>query len=88
MKIRTSKGSEFSVNWIWGPLQGTNQIMIDFTDTRSVKEIAAELEGCDVIEREDERRKGVKEVYEGYTEVVSVIRERLTSSVRVTLEKP
>lgn len=88
MKIRTSKGNEYNINWIWGPLRGTNQVMIDMEDSRSASEIAKELEGCETIEKTDENRGGVKEVYEGYTEVVSVIRERASGTVRVTLEKP
>ena len=88
MNITTSKGSTFDVNWIWGPLLGTNQIMIDLADARTIKEIAQDFEGCEKIEKTDAKKSGVKEVYEGYTELVSVIRERVSGTVRVTLEKP
>lgn len=88
MQITTSKGMTRDINWIWGPLLGTSQIMIDFADTRSISEIAQEFEGCRTIEKTEPIRSGVKEVFEGYTEIVSVIRERATGTVRVTLEKP
>lgn len=88
MTITTSKGKTLDVNWIWGPLRGTNQVMIDFADARKIGEIAQDFEGCETIEKTDAKREGVKEVYAGYTELVSVIRERASGTVRVTLEKP
>lgn len=87
MLIKTSKGNIFNVNWVWGPLMGTRQMMIDMQDTRSVSEIAQDFEGCQTIEKTDERRDGVKEIYEGYTELVSVTLERATGTARITLEK-
>lgn len=88
MTITTSKGKTFDVNWIWGPLRGTNQVMIDLEDARKISEIAQDFEGCASIEKTDIKRDGVKEIYDGYTELVSVVRERATGTVRVTLEKP
>lgn len=87
MQITTSKGKKLDVNWIWGPLRGTNQLMIDMTDDRTIREIAQDFEGVDKITKTDERR-GVEEVYSGYTEIVGIIRERATSTVRITMEMP
>ena len=87
MKITTSKGKTFDVNWIWWPLRGTAQLMIDMEDVRTISEIALDFEGVDRIVKTDERR-GVEESYTGYTQLVGVIRERTTGTVRNTMEMP
>lgn len=88
MKITLSTGKEFNVNYIWGPLRGTNQIMIDMPDERGIEEVAADFAGVLWIVKTEERRPGITETYEGYTEIASVIRERATGTVRITLERP
>lgn len=88
MKITLSTGKTFEVNYIWGPLRGTNQIMIDMPEGRGVEEVAADFAGVASIVKTDARRPGVEERYEGYTEIASVIRERATGTVRITLERP
>lgn len=88
MKITLSTGKTFDVDYIWGPLRGTNQIMIEMTDERGLEETAQDFAGVARIERTDEKRTGVKETYEGYTELAGMVRERQTGKTRITLEKP
>ena len=87
MKITTSKGKTFDANWIWGPLRGTNQLMIDMKDGRRISEIAQDFEGVDRIVKTDERR-GVEESYTGYTQLEGIVRENATGTVRITMGMP
>lgn len=88
MEITLSTGKRFDVNYIWGPMRGTDQIMIDMPEARGVAEVAADFEGVASITKTDPRRPGVTETYAGYSEIASIVRERATGTVRITLEKP
>lgn len=86
MTIETSKGKTYAVKWIFALSHNANQILIEYADDRPLAEIAAEFDGLETITKTDTSRPGVKEVYEGFTQLAGVQR-MAAGSVRVTLEK-
>lgn len=86
MKIETNNGSTFEVEWMWGPVRTTGNVMLEMKDDRPLSQIAADLEGCETIKQEE--AKGAYRVYEGYTDLRSISRNDRTQMVQVTLAKP
>ena len=87
MKITTSKGKTFDVNWAFGPTSASGSLMIELADNRHLSEIAADFDGNSKIEKTDKTKPGVTEVYEGFTEL-AIIQRNKNGSVLVKLEKP
>lgn len=87
MKITTNKGKTFDVNWAFGPTSASGSLMIELADNRLLSEIAADFEGNSKIEKTNETKPGVTEVYEGFTEL-TIIQRNKNGSVLVKLEKP
>lgn len=87
MKITTSKGKTLDVNWAFGPTGESGSLMIEIPDNRLLSEIAADFEGGSKIEKTDKAKPGVTEVYEGFTEL-TIIQRNKNGSVFVKLEKP
>lgn len=87
MKITTNKGKTFDVNWAFGPTSASGSLMIELADNRHLSEIAADFEDNSKIEKTDKTKPGVTEVYEGFTELVAIQRNK-NGSVLVKLEKP
>ena len=83
MKITTSKGKTLDVNWAFGPTDESGSLMIELPDNRLLSEIAADFEGKNKI---DETKPGVTEVYEGFTELAAIQRNK-NGSVFVKLVK-
>lgn len=86
MKITTSKGKTLDVNWAFGPTSESESLMIELTDNRLLSEIAADFEGNSKIEKTDETKSGVTEVYEGFTKLATIQRNK-NGSVFVKLLK-
>lgn len=87
MKITTNKGKTFDVNWAFGPTSASGSLMIELADNRLLSEIAADFEGNSKIEKTNETKPGVTEVYEGFTEL-TIIQRNKNGGVLVKLEKP
>lgn len=85
MKIWTNRGQTFDVEWIWGPLLGTDQLMLEMEDSRSIEEIAQDFDGLETISRKSESEGDA--VYTGYNTLVSVIRDTAKGTARLTLER-
>lgn len=89
MKIETSKGKNFNIEFICSPLRDGSKAIIEMEDARPLAEIAADFDGLESIKKEDQRRgKGVYEVYEGFSWLIAIQRDSSSGSVRLTLEKP
>nr|DAK69571.1 MAG TPA: hypothetical protein [Caudoviricetes sp.] len=86
MKITTSKGKTLDANWAFGPTSESGSLMIEIPDNRRLSEIAADFEGNSRIEKTDETKPGVTEIYEGFTEL-AVIQRNKNGSVLVKLAK-
>lgn len=85
MKLSTSKGFEYDVDWADGPTIVSNALIIQLKDERSLAKIAAEFENAETITRESET-EGNKE-WHGYTELLRVARTA-PGTVTVALIKP
>ena len=84
MTLTTSKGKAFSAHWAWAPVNDEGDLMIEYDDARKISEIAADWEGCARITRESAEEGNA--VYEGYTEIRIVSRQK-NGTVRITLKK-
>lgn len=87
MKITTSKGKTFEINFIWPMNRDGGRLMIELADDRPMAQIAQDFDGIETIEKTDEKKPGVKEVYEGYTSLVMMSRENYEGVIRLTLKK-
>lgn len=85
MKLTTSKGLTYNVDWADGPTITSSGLLIQLQDSRSLAVIAAEFEGNETIRRESET-EGNKE-WNGYTELLRVARVA-PGRVVVALVKP
>ena len=86
MTVKTDRGKTFDVNYAWGPVRSTGELMIELTvDARPLSQIAADFEGVQAFEREDENEGNM--TFEGYTELVSVVRDRTRGAVLLALRK-
>lgn len=85
MKLKTSKGFEYNVDWADGPTRTSGALMIQMHDDRSLYRIAAEFDGLEKVERESETQ-GNKE-WNGYTELTRIARVD-DGVVVIALNKP
>lgn len=86
MTVKTDRGKTFDVNYAWGPVRSTGELMIELTaDARPLSQIAADFEGVQAFERVDENEGNM--TFEGYTELVSVVRDRTRGAVLLALRK-
>lgn len=72
MKLTTSKGNEYTVEFIDGPTITSGHVVLQMQDERSLPEIAAEFESLEWLRRESENQ-GDKE-FIGYTKLDGVTR--------------
>ena len=86
MKITTSKGKTLDANWAFGPTSESGSLMIEIPGNRRLSEIAADFEDNSRIEKTDEAKPGVTEIYEGFTELAAIQRNK-NGSVLVKLAK-
>lgn len=84
MKLTTSKGKTFDVNWIDGPTITSGDVVLQMTDSRKLSRIASDFEGLESLKRESETQ-GNKE-WNGYTVLQSISR-RLDGTVLISLNK-
>ena len=86
MTVKTDRGKTFDVNYAWGPVRSTGELMIELTaDARPLSQIAADFEGVQAFKRVDENEGNM--TFEGYTELVSVVRDRTRGAVLLALRK-
>lgn len=84
MTVTTSKGKTAQVEWIWGPLRGTKELMLQLQDDRRLSKIAAEYEGLDEIRAQESPAAGAPvTLYTGYTELKAIVRNG--ADVQITL---
>lgn len=75
MKLTTSKGKEYNVQWVDGPTITNGMVMIQLADDRRLPEIAAEFDGVERVERVSETQGN--KTWEGFTRLqrISVVGE-------------
>lgn len=89
MTVTTSKGKTFDVDWMWGPVGYSEDLMLQYTDGRPIWEIASDFAGCDHFHRESDTEGDMD--FDGYTLLKAVIRpdmERNPDIVQITLTRP
>lgn len=89
MKVTTSRGKTFDVEWMWGPVGPAADLMLQLRDDRPLAEIAADFEGCEHFHRESDEEGNMD--FEGYAVIKSILRpfyELDRSAVQLTLAKP
>ena len=87
MKITLSNGKAFDIRHIGTMLRDGNRVVIELEDGRALSKIAANFEGVDTITKTDNNNPNVKEVFDGYTKLVGIQRNKAAGTVRITLEK-
>lgn len=90
MQITTSKDKTFEVEFMGLLLRDGSRVMIELADSRTLVEIAADFDGLESIklEKDVSKTKGkVYEMYEGFTQLVNIQRNKAAGTVRITLEK-
>ena len=86
MTITTDRGKTFEVNFAWGPVRSTGELMIELAqDVRPLSEIAADFEGVQTFDRKDELEGDM--MFEGYTEIMSVVRDRYRDTVTIAIRR-
>lgn len=83
MKITTTKGKTFDVNWAWA--DGAN-LRMEFIDDRSIEEIAADFDHIESFYRTSEEEGNM--VYDGYQALIAVIKNQPSKTVQLILSKP
>lgn len=53
MTLTTSRGKTYEVEWIDGPTMTSGRVVMRMADSRSLAEIAAELDGLEWMKRAD-----------------------------------
>ena len=72
MKLLTSKGNEYKVDWIEVATIVSNELLLQMNDARSLSVIAGEFEGLEWMKRESELQ-GEKE-FNGFTKLNRIYR--------------
>lgn len=89
MKMTTSKGKTFEIDWMWGPTGLFGDLMLQYSDERLLSKIAKDFEGVEHFHRESEDEGDMD--WDGYTVIKSIIRpqyEQNPNVVQITLAKP
>lgn len=79
----TVKGKTFAVDWMW-LVNRTDELMLQYTDTRHVSQIVADWEGAVVMERKSETEGDI--TYTGFTSIRRIIRKE-NSKVEIAFAK-
>ena len=87
MQITTSKNKTFEIRFIGALLRNGNRMMIELEDARALSEIAGDFEGLDTITKTDSTRPNEKTIFEGFTQLVGIQRNKGNGTVLLTLEK-
>ena len=88
MKITTSKGKTFDIRYIGSPLRDGDCLMIELNDNRLYSASAFDFEGLNTITMTDDDLPNEKRIYEGFTQLDGMQRNKKNGSVRLTLCKP
>lgn len=85
MTVTTSKGQTMAIDYLWGPVRRTGEVLLHLTDpTPPLSALAEAFEGCAWVERRSAAEGDLR--LEGYTELRSLA--RTPGGVTVTLARP
>lgn len=89
MKLKTSKGTVFGVDWAWAPVGPSGEMMLQLHDDRPLAEIASDFDGCDSFHRESQDEGDMD--FTGYSVLTGITRPSYATdptAVRLTLSRP
>ena len=84
MKLTTSRGQTFEVDWMDGPTSADGRVWMQMHDERRLSEIAADFDGLEWMEKESEHT-GITR-YEGWS-MVSMIKRESKEKVQIAFVK-
>ncbi|MBR5874486.1 MAG: hypothetical protein IKY90_07140 [Oscillospiraceae bacterium] len=84
MKLTTSKGNEYTVDWIDGTTIISGEVILQMNDPRGLGVIASEFDGLEWLKREDEDQ-GNKE-FVGFNVLKNISRMN-NNKVQIALSK-
>lgn len=87
MQITLSNGKVFEVEFVGTLLRDGKRVVIEMVDDRALSQIAPDFEGVETITKTNSKNLTVKEVYEGFTQLVEIHRNTAAGTVRLTLER-
>ncbi len=87
MKLKTSKGKTFEVDWVLSFSRDSSKVMIEYHDARPLAEIAADFDGLESFTHNERVGLGAWHTLKGFTELVGITRDAGTDYVRLTLYK-
>lgn len=87
MKITTSHGKTFDVNYIWENTRNGERLMIELEDNRPISQISEDFEGVEVFEKTDKKKPNSKEYITGYIRLINVSQENYDGVTRLILAK-
>lgn len=72
MKLTTSSGKTYDVQWIDGPTITSGMVLLQMADDRRLPEIAAEFDGLEAMQRESDTQGN--KAWQGYTVLQRIAR--------------
>lgn len=88
MILKTNKGNTFFIDWMWGPVGLSGELMMQYQTSKTLKEIAEEFEGCNYFETDDENEG--HHVFEDWDTLTSIDHpnyKEAPNMVRLTFQK-
>lgn len=89
MTVTTSRGKTIPIDWMYAQQRGIETLMIGLHDSRPLRDILADFEGCECFHRKSEAEGDMD--FEGYTVPIIASKNDYgydSSSVLVTLARP
>lgn len=87
MKIETSTSKEYAARTIAASMRANNRILIELEGEHALAQVVMDFDGLPYFTKTNENLPGVREIYEGYSRVVSVTRNDEGNTIRLMLEK-
>ena len=85
MKLKTSKGKTYEVDWIDVASLTSGQLFAQLRDERPLHEIAEEFDGLEWLERESDTQGDKK--FEGFNRLIGLSRTAVNGAVQLILCK-
>ncbi len=85
MKIETSKGKAYNVEWIDSPITNPKMLYLSMADNRRLPKIAAEFDGLTEIRRYSEEQGN--KTFTGYSKLVEIGLSAATGMLQIALMK-
>jgi hypothetical protein len=85
MKLKTSKGKTYEVDWVDVASLTSGHLFAQLRDERPLFEIAEEFDGLEWLERKSETQGDKR--FEGFNRLISISRNAVHNAVQLTFSK-